>query len=102
MTEMIARSRIGFWSAFVHEGRAILNARRPDTLEPVTIMLDQDEALILAGHADDAHAFARALAADVGRHANHLVPTPGIQSYEPVVHEWTRTAIVEPIRRLAA
>ena len=102
MTEIIARSRIGFWSAFVHEGRAILNTRRSDTLEPVTIVIDEGEARTLAGDADGAHALARGIAADVRRHANHLVPTPGIQAFEPVVHDWTRTAVVEPIRRLAA
>jgi len=102
MTTVIARSRIGFWTAFVHEGRPHLNVRDPATLETVTVPLGAHEGPILAGDSDAAHALARALAADVGRRANHVLDTPGIQAIEPVVHDWQPVREVEAPRLMAA
>jgi hypothetical protein len=102
MTDIIARSRIGFWTAFVSEGRPVLNTRHPDTLEAVTVALRDDEAETLAGSYGAAHALARSLTADTGRHAAEAIATPGIQAIEPVTHEWEAEAVVETIRRIAA
>lgn len=88
MVDIIARSRIGFWTAFMHAGRPHLNVRDPGTLACVTVPLRADESSVLAGDADAAHDLARRLSADVGRRANHVLDTPGIQAVEPVTHDW--------------
>ena len=102
MVEVIARSRIGFWTAFVHEGRPHLNIREPVTLACVTVPLQDHEVPILAGDSEGAHLLAVELAADVSRRANHVLDTPGIQASEAVVHDWQPARIVSEPRRMAA
>jgi hypothetical protein len=96
MTAVIARSRIGFWTAFLHEGVPHLNVREPVTLRTVTVRLGAHEGPILAGDSDAAHALARALAADVRRRSNHVLETPPVGAFERVVHDW------EPVREIPA
>jgi hypothetical protein len=102
MVDIIARSRIGFWTAFMHAGRPHLNVRDPGTLACVTVPLRADEPSVLAGDAEGAHDLARRLAADVGRRANHVLDTPGIQAVEPVTHDWEPRAVLSEPRLMAA
>jgi hypothetical protein len=89
MTEIIARSRIGFWSAFLHEGRPVLNMRDPMTGEPITVLLTAGEANILGEGHVVAHLHARQVATRVDRRILPAVPTPPISMDEPVAYDWT-------------
>jgi hypothetical protein len=102
MGHVIARSRIGFWTAFLDGNRAVLNVRRPTDLVAVTIVLTDAETAIIAGGREESHALASTLARDFSRHADVALPTPPRGADEPEAHEWEPSAEVTPVRRLAA
>lgn len=102
MGHVVARSRIGFWTAFLDGNRIVLNVRRPNDLATVTIVLTDAEAVTIAGGRDESHALASALARDFSRHAEATLPTPLRSADEPEAHEWEPSREPTPIRRLAA
>lgn len=102
MGHVVARSRIGFWTAFLHGNQVVLNVRRPTDLATVTIVLTDPEAATIAGGRDESHALASSLARDFSRHADTVLPTPLRSADEPEPHEWEPAREPTPVRRLAA
>ncbi len=103
MIEIVARSRIGFWTAFMHEGVPHLNIRDPEQGRCITIILTSGEASTLSRDSEAAHALARTLAHMPSRRSTTALETPGIQNREPVVYEWIETQQVDTSRtRMAA
>lgn len=82
---IIARSRIGFWTAFVHLGEPHLNARDADG-DTVTIPLDADDVARLTDPRL-AHAHARHLA-EHGPRVEPPLPTPPRGDDEPAPYDW--------------
>ncbi len=82
---IIARSRIGFWTAFAHRGESHLNARDAAG-ETITIRLDARDVdrLLDAGLA---HAHARHLI-EHGTRVEPALPTPPRGDDEPAPYEW--------------
>ena len=83
---IIARSRIGYWTAFAEGDTAYLNIRDEDG-RPVTVVLTPEDEAVLAGPADTCHPHARDLAAKGPRLAE-MLPTPPRGLNEPEAHEW--------------
>jgi hypothetical protein len=82
---IIARSRIGFWTAFVHLDEPHLNARAADG-GTVTIRLDAEDVSRLTDPRF-AHAHARALV-ERGPRVDPALPTPPRGDDEPAPYDW--------------
>ncbi len=83
---IIARSRIGFWTAFETEHGSFLNIR-DETGATVTVLLTQADADLLSADSDICHPHARHLA-ESGRRLPQSLPTPPRGGAEPEPHEW--------------
>ena len=83
---IIARSRIGYWTAFAEGDTAYLNIRDEEG-RPITVVLTSEDEALLAGPAKTCHPHARHLAAN-GRRLAEMLPTPPRGLDEPEAHEW--------------
>ena len=81
MNRIIARSRIGFWTAWRQGGETLLNIRDV-TGETITVEVPDDVVRDLSGDHDLAHRTARDLARG-GRRLTTALPTPGLWSMGP-------------------
>jgi len=97
---IIARSRIGFWTAFETAEGAFLNVR-DENLLTVTIMLSRTDREILAGNAEVCHPHASHLAR-FGRRLPEPLPTPPRGVSEPEPHEWQPKTEIRTVERLMA
>lgn len=92
--KIIARSRIGFWSAFTVGGASYLNIRDEDG-EGITVVLTDHDVALLGDDAEVCHPHARQLA----KYGNRLaipLPTPLRGFDEPEAHEWTPSKTIDP------
>jgi len=87
---IIARSRIGFWTAFETVEGAFLNIRDPEG-RTVSVMLDAPDVGLLGDVAEVCHPHAQHLA-ETGRRLAAALPTPPRGANEPEPHEWQPTA----------
>jgi len=83
---IIARSRIGFWTAFETDGGAYLNVRDGDGGTASIVLTDAD-IVLLEGDAAVCHAHALRLAR-AGLRLDTPLPTPPRGTQEPEPHEW--------------
>ena len=83
---IIARSRIGFWTAFETDAAAYLNVRDGDGGTASIVLTDAD-VVLLEGDAAVCHAHALHLAR-TGRRLVTSLPTPPRGMQEPGPHEW--------------
>jgi hypothetical protein len=97
---IIARSRIGFWTAFETTEGAFLNVRDEAGRTVSVILADADVAL-LADVAEICHPHARRLA-EAGRRLDIALPTPLRGTQEPEPHEWQPTRPITTFEMLKA
>lgn len=97
---IIARSRIGFWTAFENEAGSFLNARDAAGTT-VTILLSPSDVDLMAADAAICHPHALHLVA-TGRRLVHALPTPPPGAAEPEPHEWQPIRPTASIERLKA
>lgn len=100
MEKIIARSRIGFWTAFRTDDASYLNIRADDGAT-VTVVLSATDVEMLASDADVCHPHARRLA-NHGRRLDVPLPTPPRGTDEPEPHEWMPREQTMPVERLKA
>lgn len=98
---IIARSRIGFWTAFANEEGAFLNVR-DENGRTISVILTDTDAKMLSGPADVCHPHAVRLTRSGARRPEPL-PTPPRGVSEPEAHEWQpRTPSTTPAKLKAA
>lgn len=83
---IIARSRIGYWTAFSSSDGSFLNVR-DDEGRSVTALLTPDDVALLSADAGVCHPHARLLAKR-GPFVVPSLPTPPRSNDEPEPHEW--------------
>jgi hypothetical protein len=83
---IIARSRIGFWTAFETSEGTFLNLRGENG-EPLSIVLTAADVALLADAAEICHPHARRLARS-GQRLDVALTTPSRGTNEPEPHEW--------------
>lgn len=97
---IIARSRIGFWTAFETEEGAFLNIR-DQRGQTITVVLGERDVVLLGGDAETCHPHA-ILLARTGRRLATALSTPLRGNSEPEPHEWQPTMQTQEIERRKA